>query len=530
MSDANDRSSTPPDSEDPAATEADYEVLSNALMQSQRGRWFLAEYGRRCREADAAGLLDSLARIEYSLAEARDPPEVPALRREVEALGQTVERLAQTVDRLAQTIETTRDEVSATRMAEAPDPARARDEAILELLGRLGERLDAFAAQSAEARPAQAAPAEARESPAKPDPPAEAAPPARIAAMIDAAAGDTPVPSATPGAAEQKAELSFPIEADRSERRAEAARHADAAFAEPPPLRFTATGTETPSRADAAPPAEAAADVPDFAHLLAAAHRAAAATYIDATHIPDGPPAAVFDVETSTAELLSRTVAFGSLDDPSDAPESGREPDRREDETATAEPAAVADADAMVLPTASPACPRAFRIDGVAALGAEDDGIERDLFEQPRVDGPPTEPARDPTQLPVWLIGADGAALDEGAPRSPVAEEADASERNGADAVIAAIDAPQADAPSAFEEAAGSGARPALESPTDDPPAIAALGETSSPDIDEPAFPRAIDEAATPAPEPPAPRARPPAGPFAAVYALSEEERIALFT
>src|SRR3977135_222865 len=42
----------------------DYDSICAALMQTERGRWFLQEYARRNRSTDTKVLLDSIARIE----------------------------------------------------------------------------------------------------------------------------------------------------------------------------------------------------------------------------------------------------------------------------------------------------------------------------------------------------------------------------------------------------------------------------------------------------------------------------------
>ena len=60
MSDA--RSLTP-------LSEVDYEAISAAVMETGRGRWFLAEYAKRNRNADTAMVLDAAQSPE------RDVPE-----------------------------------------------------------------------------------------------------------------------------------------------------------------------------------------------------------------------------------------------------------------------------------------------------------------------------------------------------------------------------------------------------------------------------------------------------------------------
>lgn len=52
-------------------TEAEYRTIERALLDSARGRWFLAEHGRRARRLDSALLEDAIGRLQGSL---REPP------------------------------------------------------------------------------------------------------------------------------------------------------------------------------------------------------------------------------------------------------------------------------------------------------------------------------------------------------------------------------------------------------------------------------------------------------------------------
>ncbi len=55
-------------------TDADYDAISEAFMETARGRWFLGEFARRNRSADTAMVLDAVARIERSIAAQKAPP------------------------------------------------------------------------------------------------------------------------------------------------------------------------------------------------------------------------------------------------------------------------------------------------------------------------------------------------------------------------------------------------------------------------------------------------------------------------
>jgi hypothetical protein len=57
--------------------EEDYDAISEAFMETSRGRWFLGEYAKRNRNADTRMVLDAVARIEQSLAAQRQPEPEP---------------------------------------------------------------------------------------------------------------------------------------------------------------------------------------------------------------------------------------------------------------------------------------------------------------------------------------------------------------------------------------------------------------------------------------------------------------------
>lgn len=64
----------------PPPTEADYDAILAAVMETMRGRWFLAEYAQRNRTADTSLVLAAIARVEEKLQEAR--PAAPLARAE----------------------------------------------------------------------------------------------------------------------------------------------------------------------------------------------------------------------------------------------------------------------------------------------------------------------------------------------------------------------------------------------------------------------------------------------------------------
>ena len=84
--------STPP-------TEADYEAIATAVMETLRGRWFLAEYAKRNRNADTELILKGLDRIERLLHE-RPPAVSPAERVRID-LVEMAKAIAQTRSEIA---------------------------------------------------------------------------------------------------------------------------------------------------------------------------------------------------------------------------------------------------------------------------------------------------------------------------------------------------------------------------------------------------------------------------------------------
>ena len=65
--------------------EEDYNAISEAFMETSRGRWFLGEYAKRNRNADTRMVLDAVARIEETIAAQKAPP--PDDNRLAEALA-----------------------------------------------------------------------------------------------------------------------------------------------------------------------------------------------------------------------------------------------------------------------------------------------------------------------------------------------------------------------------------------------------------------------------------------------------------
>jgi chemotaxis protein CheZ len=73
-------------------SEADYDAIESAVMETMRGRWFLAEYGRRNRSADTRMLLSALDRIEASLRGESSVQSVDRIRFDIVEMAKTIAR------------------------------------------------------------------------------------------------------------------------------------------------------------------------------------------------------------------------------------------------------------------------------------------------------------------------------------------------------------------------------------------------------------------------------------------------------
>src|SRR5246500_3306029 len=86
-----------------APSEADYDAIREAFMETSRGRWFLGEYAKRNRNSDTRMVLDAVARIEETLAAQRKPP--PPDNRLAEALAAIRGALDRAEDKAARTLD-----------------------------------------------------------------------------------------------------------------------------------------------------------------------------------------------------------------------------------------------------------------------------------------------------------------------------------------------------------------------------------------------------------------------------------------
>src|SRR5215212_6696622 len=73
-------------------SEANYDAIEAAVMETARGRWFLAEYARRNRHADTNMLLKALDRIEAAMRGERSVEPVDRIRFDLVEMSKAISR------------------------------------------------------------------------------------------------------------------------------------------------------------------------------------------------------------------------------------------------------------------------------------------------------------------------------------------------------------------------------------------------------------------------------------------------------
>ncbi|TPQ48728.1 hypothetical protein C2U72_22275, partial [Prosthecomicrobium hirschii] len=58
----------------------DYQAIEDAVMETARGRWFLAEYARRHRAADTDAIVSSIERLERVIKRDRQVPDIDRIK------------------------------------------------------------------------------------------------------------------------------------------------------------------------------------------------------------------------------------------------------------------------------------------------------------------------------------------------------------------------------------------------------------------------------------------------------------------
>lgn len=80
----------------PLAVE-DYEAIEAAVMETTRGRWFLAEYARRNRNTDTDVVLTALDRVERTLRRDRAAPDIDRIRLDLADMAEAISRTKQEI-------------------------------------------------------------------------------------------------------------------------------------------------------------------------------------------------------------------------------------------------------------------------------------------------------------------------------------------------------------------------------------------------------------------------------------------------
>jgi hypothetical protein len=78
----------------PPLDERDFDAIEAAVMETERGRWFLGEFARRNRLGETRLLLDAINRLEQNTGGPRPPEEADLVRAELAAMAATLGRAA----------------------------------------------------------------------------------------------------------------------------------------------------------------------------------------------------------------------------------------------------------------------------------------------------------------------------------------------------------------------------------------------------------------------------------------------------
>lgn len=78
----------------------DYQAIEDAVMETARGRWFLAEYARRHRAADTDTIVSSLERLEKLIKRDRQAPDIDRIRLDLADMAEAISRTKQEIAQL----------------------------------------------------------------------------------------------------------------------------------------------------------------------------------------------------------------------------------------------------------------------------------------------------------------------------------------------------------------------------------------------------------------------------------------------
>jgi hypothetical protein len=89
---------TPPE----GMSEADYEAIEAAVLETVRGRWFLAEFARRGRADETRQMLDAIAKLDQTVREQQAMPADPSIRLLVQRLKEVAQSLGRASEEMRQ--------------------------------------------------------------------------------------------------------------------------------------------------------------------------------------------------------------------------------------------------------------------------------------------------------------------------------------------------------------------------------------------------------------------------------------------
>jgi hypothetical protein len=116
--------------------QAEYEAIEAAVLETARGRWFLAEFARRNRTADTQVLLEAIGRLEQAVVAERS--------------AQDLERLRFDLMEMAKAIAMTKSEIAAIRPADHQQSHLLAASEALDAISRTTERATSEILESAE--------------------------------------------------------------------------------------------------------------------------------------------------------------------------------------------------------------------------------------------------------------------------------------------------------------------------------------------------------------------------------------------
>lgn len=141
-------------------TDADYDAIQEAFMETSRGRWFLTEYAKRNRNADTRMVLDAVEKLEISLASQKTQADSAAAEAAAAQVAAAEATLAEAIAARIAAEKTAAAQVAAAEAAAAEAEAAraaAMDAAAAHAAAAEAASAQAAAAQAAAARAAAAA-------------------------------------------------------------------------------------------------------------------------------------------------------------------------------------------------------------------------------------------------------------------------------------------------------------------------------------------------------------------------------------